>query len=292
MDQVKTLKGSASAQPNTGALGYPTFNPSEPAVAGTDGTDFTSWFLGATMRKDLWHISSRIERHAGDTQNKWNALFGAAREFDNGKALSASAGILREAGDAGMYRRSAQLRLGLAVRPEQSPWSVFNRLDLNLESTWSNGFITRQDSLVENVYVNFRKNRHEIGVQGGLRYAHSEFDSGVWDGFSGLVGAQYRFDLNSRWDAGAHVRVLKSFDTGITRWDTSVEVGRGFGRQVWVTVGWNFTGFEDEQFAAADYTSAGPYLKFRMRFDQHNVRRYLGFVTADRKSSSGLVASR
>lgn len=280
MDQVKTLKGAA-ADAQSGLAGYPTFNPAAPATAGSDGTDFTAWFAGATMRRDAWHVSTRVERHAGDLQDKWNWLFGAARELENGKALSASAGVMRETGDLGSFRRSLQLRFGMALRPEGSPWAVFNRLDLNLETTRSNGVMTRQDALVENLHVNWRKGRHEAGFQGGLRFAHSEFDSVNWDGFTGLAGAQYRFDLNSRWDVGAHLRVLRSFGAGVTRWNSGVEVGRAFGRQVWVSAGWNFSGFEDPQFAAAEYTRAGPYLKFRMRFDQDTVRRYLGFITAD-----------
>jgi hypothetical protein len=313
MDQVKTLKGADRSDVSATQPGYPTFNPSATPIAGSDGTDFTSWFAGATLRRDVWHVSTRIERHSGDLQDKWNWLFGAARELEEGKALSASgavfteqgktssgmpvslkdqAALLTQGGNEGSSRRGVQLRFGMAWRPDQSAWSVFNRLDLNLETVRANGWNTRQQSIVENLHLNWRHGRHEAGLQAGLRYAHSQFDSGDYGGYSALAGAQYRFDLNPYWDLGAHVRSLRSFDAGVTEWNTGVEVGRSFGRKVWISAGWNFSGFADEEFAAADYTRQGPYLKFRMRFDEHTVRQYLGFITAERRVDRGLMVSR
>ena len=49
---------------------------------------------------------------------------------------------------------------------------------------------------------------------------------------------------------------------------------------VWVSLGYNVSGFEDEDFEAAKYRSEGPYIKLRAKFDQNtakNVLRSLGF---------------
>jgi opacity protein-like surface antigen len=43
----------------------------------------------------------------------------------------------------------------------------------------------------------------------------------------------------------------------------------------WLSVGYNFTGFTDRDFSAADYTAQGAYLKFRVKFDQESVRAAL-----------------
>lgn len=297
MDQVKTLRGTAAPQSaSTQGAGSPTFNPAAPAYAGSDGTDFTAWFAGATMRREQWHVTTRLERHRGDQQDKWNWLFGAARELEGGKAVSASGGWFDESSAGGAERHAIQVRLGFAFRPDEATpeagrWAVFNRLDLNLEESRSAGWMTRNHSLVENLHVNWRRGRHEAGVQAGVRYAIGEFDSGRHDGFTALAGAQYRFDLSSRWDVGAHARLLRSFDAEISRWNYGVEIGRGFGEAVWVSAGYNFAGFTDDGFAAADHTARGPYLKFRMRFDQEHVRRYLGFITARPAAAPTITSS-
>ena len=48
---------------------------------------------------------------------------------------------------------------------------------------------------------------------------------------------------------------------------------------------YNIAGFSDDDFVGAQYTAQGPYLKFRMRFDQRNVERFLAFVGVDARPS-------
>lgn len=40
-------------------------------------------------------------------------------------------------------------------------------------------------------------------------------------------------------------------------------------------MGYNFDGFTDDDFIAADYTAKGPYLKLRLKFDQALLKRFL-----------------
>jgi len=40
----------------------------------------------------------------------------------------------------------------------------------------------------------------------------------------------------------------------------------------WISVGYNLVGFEDKDFSSAAYTAQGPYVRFRMKFDQQTVR--------------------
>jgi hypothetical protein len=48
---------------------------------------------------------------------------------------------------------------------------------------------------------------------------------------------------------------------------------------MWVSVGYNVTGFEDSDFTGADYTAKGPYLKLRFKVDQESVKEFLGYAS-------------
>ncbi len=37
-------------------------------------------------------------------------------------------------------------------------------------------------------------------------------------------------------------------------------------------MGYNLVGFEDRDFSAADSSSEGPFVRFRMKFDQQTIR--------------------
>ena len=41
---------------------------------------------------------------------------------------------------------------------------------------------------------------------------------------------------------------------------------------MWISVGYNFDGFRDDDFEASRYTAQGPYIKFRMKADQDTFK--------------------
>ncbi|MDZ7686190.1 MAG: hypothetical protein U5O39_15270 [Gammaproteobacteria bacterium] len=58
-----------------------------------------------------------------------------------------------------------------------------------------------------------------------------------------------------------------------------VSLGYNVADNVWMSLGYNFSGFSDEDFLGADYTAKGVYLKYRVKFDQHsldNARQVFG----------------
>jgi opacity protein-like surface antigen len=41
---------------------------------------------------------------------------------------------------------------------------------------------------------------------------------------------------------------------------------------IWLSAGYNWAGYEDDDFNMAGYTAQGPYLTLRFKFDQQSVR--------------------
>jgi hypothetical protein len=41
---------------------------------------------------------------------------------------------------------------------------------------------------------------------------------------------------------------------------------------MWLSVGYNFKGYYDQDFTAAHYTAKGMFLRFRFKFDQDTVK--------------------
>ena len=93
-----------------------------------------------------------------------------------------------------------------------------------------------------------------------------------------LYGLEFRQRLAPRWDAGVHGSALHSLGSEVTRYASGFSVGHNPMRSTWISVGYNFFGFEDEDFAAAEYTARGPFVKLRVKVDQSHMDRFLGFV--------------
>jgi hypothetical protein len=51
-------------------------------------------------------------------------------------------------------------------------------------------------------------------------------------------------------------------------------VGFTLARNVWIAVGYNFQGFQDEDFSANRYTEQGPFIKLRIKADQDTLKDF------------------
>jgi opacity protein-like surface antigen len=72
--------------------------------------------------------------------------------------------------------------------------------------------------------------------------------------------------------------VLHSWSAGQLDYRSGVSVGYALIKNMWISAGYNFTGFEDQDFSAADFTAAGPFVKFRFKFDQQSVREIVDLL--------------
>ena len=84
--------------------------------------------------------------------------------------------------------------------------------------------------------------------------------------FSGRVG----FDLSRRWDIGGLTSVMFG-GAGEHRSAVGGEMGFEVYRNLWLSAGYNATGFADADLALSNYTTRGMFVRFRMKFDESAV---------------------
>ena len=82
-----------------------------------------------------------------------------------------------------------------------------------------------------------------------------------------LVSGRVVYDITERWDAGVSGSVLRAGD-GARQYGLGVELGRVLHDNLWLSVGYNLTGFSDDDLVDSDYTRRGPYIRLRWKFDE------------------------
>ena len=97
-------------------------------------------------------------------------------------------------------------------------------------------------------------------------------DSNDYSGYTDLMGIEGRYDVTKNWDIGLRGNVLHSWSVNQLKYGIGASVGCSLVKNVWISVGYNFTGFTDRDFSQADFTAEGPFVKLRMKFDQGSVR--------------------
>ena len=93
-----------------------------------------------------------------------------------------------------------------------------------------------------------------------------------YSGFTDLAGLEARYDLNKRWDVGIHGSVLHSWSGGQYDYSSGLSLGYNSFDNAWISAGYNFIGLEDKDFSKGSFSAQGPFLQFRLKFDQQSVR--------------------
>jgi hypothetical protein len=104
----------------------------------------------------------------------------------------------------------------------------------------------------------------------GSKYSFDQYDGVDYQGYTDLVGLDLRHDFSSYpIDIGLHADMLHSWKAHNYKYSVGPTIGISPVENVWITLGYNFLGFYDRDFEQARYTASGPYLRFRVKFDQN-----------------------
>lgn len=251
-----------------------TFDTDVPPASG-DTEDFTAVSLGATYKMAKWSWANRLEYRDGDAEDKWGLFSALVGEVREGLGLSARAQVFTSE-SATTEKTDGELRLGLAYRPFASRWIVLDRLDFIFEENRGADFDFDSWRLVNNLNANYKPNRRtQLSLQYGAKYVRETIDGDDYSGFTDLYGVEGRYDLTERWDVGLRGSALHSWSAELIDFSSGVSVGCNLVQNIWISAGYNFVGFQDEDFSRADFTAQGPFVKFRLKFDQNSIKDLL-----------------
>ncbi|HEX8468017.1 MAG TPA: hypothetical protein VF620_09460 [Allosphingosinicella sp.] len=281
IDSNKTLSGIDPAR---------VLNPLHPVAsggfvgggAGTFTEDFTALTAGATYRTDRWSATGRAEYRAGDQGDRYGFTAAALRQMGEGEAVGGALNWFVANSADGAETRTANLQVSWAHRPSGSRWSWLEKFELRedrvtgavagrpgpigIPLTISGDAHSRR--LVNSLSVNRSSGRSEVSVFWGSRYVSETFGDQDVDGWSNVVGADFRFDLSDTIDFGIAGTVRGGLDGDSFAWSAGPSLGFTPFENSWLSVGWNLAGFHDRDFDEARYTRSGPYVTMRFKFDQ------------------------
>lgn len=262
--------------------------------------DFIAVTGGATYRADRWSLTGRAEYRDGELADRYGVTMGALRQLGEGRALGALFTWTRARGEANApTTQTVRFEMSWAHRPAASQWSWLNKTEVRADSVTNavagapgpiGGPVLTIDGdaksrrVINSLSVNWTPvgdeedelygddrqwfERGEYAFFWGTRYNFDRFGADDVKGWSNVLGADLRFNLMRNVDLGASgtVRIGTGGDT--VSWAggptvTLVPVKNGH-----ITIGYNFVGFHDRDFEAERYSRSGPFVTFKLKFDQ------------------------
>jgi uncharacterized repeat protein (TIGR01451 family) len=282
LDRSQTVKRPGNYQ----------FNVNVPPASG-DNQEFTAVSLGTTYKELKWNWSSRLEVRTSAAEDKWGVVTAFVGEPKEGWGWSARCQVFDTRSADGTSKVSGDLRLGLAFRPLYTRWIILDRLDFLYDrqqggttaiagttGTTVASFNTDNRRIVNNLSANFKPDgKTQISLQYGAKYVLETIDGTDYSGYTDLVGIEGRYDLTKKWDVGLRGSVLHSWNANQLNYSAGPSVGYNVVKNAWISLGYNFVGFTDKDFSAADYTAQGPFVRFRFKFDQNSVREAVNWIS-------------
>ncbi|MGU3389293.1 hypothetical protein [Sphingomonas sp. M1A8_2b] len=288
LDASNTIKG----QIPTGAV----VNAFQPVTSGgyvgqdqTNG-DYAAATIGATYRQARWSVNGRLEYRNADSGDRWGITTNFLRTLGQGKTLASSIKAYTIKDRTGAVATYATADAALALRPLDSRWSVLERLELRHESadagfTDSNALgvpaygagdqVTSR--IINNLAVNYRTGPEGLGhgteatVYYGAKYVAGRFADDTYDGYIDVTGFELRQDVGTRFDIGVSGSVQHAWSRGAWSWSGGPSAGVSPAQNMWLTAGYNVSGYRDRDFEDDRYTRQGPYVTMRLKFDQTTI---------------------
>ena len=102
------------------------------------------------------------------------------------------------------------------------------------------------------------------------KWQQDRFENGVSDSFSAqLYSGRVVYDITENWDLGL-MAAMQVGQYGAQQHAMGVEAGYLVQQNLWLSVGYNHTGFAaDRDLAGYEYTREGAFLRLRFKFDQN-----------------------
>ena len=261
LDRSKTIKDPGNTP----------INVNVPPASGSN-EDFMAVSLGANYKHESWSWTSRIELRDADTEDKWGIYTGVVGEPKQGLGISARLQSFNTEAVTGEEGTQSDLRLGVVYRPLSRKWTVLNRTDFVLDEKTGGTQDYDNQKLVNNLLLNYRVSGLQISPYYGAKYIRDTIDGTTYSGYTDAMGIELRHDLSKRWDIGAHASMLRSHEYDQHEYSYGLSVGFNPATNMWLSLGYNWDGFEDDDFSMSGYTAEGVYLKLRFKFDQKSVR--------------------
>ena len=265
IDHSRTLKDPGNTPLNVNVA---------PASGTADGNDFTAVSLGAAYTEETWSANGRTEFRHSETDDKYGLMAGIFGEPQEGLGLSSSFRMFRTETITGIDTTAATLRFGLARRPRNADWIFLDRLDLVYEEQIGGSSNLESRRIINNFNANFKPDgKFQASFQYGAKYVLETIDDSEYSGYTDLTGIEARYDITRRFDVGVRGGMLHSWNSSQIDYLAGASLGCDIVQNFWLSFGYNVTGFTDKDFSAANFTAQGPFIQFRLKFDQATAKK-------------------
>ncbi|MEC5210219.1 putative repeat protein (TIGR01451 family) [Psychrobacter sp. PL15] len=234
-----------------------------------DSTATAAGFGVEYLAKENYKASGRFEKRWGDTSDTLLGSAGIAYRYTDDITLLAKDIYSRVDYDDG-NRTINRFQLGAAYRDyDSNQLDMLAKLEYRLDDNQTGTDPYQKDAIVWSWSGNYHPTR-PLTLSGHYAGKYTEYgaDNITSDNTAHAAYARGLYDINERWDVGLQAGTYWNKQANDLAYMLGAEVGYSPMTNLWLSLGYNFMGFEDEDIAYDDSTQEGAYFRVRFKFDE------------------------
>jgi len=234
------------------------------ATAASLGFEFT--------RSALFKTTERIEWRRDGISESWVSTIGLARKISRDWSVLSKNYYQRTAPSTGSAQVQNRFWIGGAYRQtDTNKLSVLSRYEYRYEDAagLAGGNAARREVHTVSTHADWHPLRtwNFSGQYAAKRVADTA--DGLASPFlAHLMSGRIGHDVSKRIDLGLLGSTMWSPESGGRQSALGTEIGYLIHDNMWVSVGYNWTGFSDRDLTASQQTGRGEFVRFRLKFDE------------------------
>ena len=246
----------------------------EKSIKGENTTeDFKAYSLGINYTKDIWSANIKAEYRDGEVDDKINLDLGLYTEVNEnlGLAFKVRQNSIKGEDDI----NDIESELSFAYRPDSS-LSVINKVEYN----YNKSDIKETKKLINTLLLALSPTKRlDLLASYGIKYNLDFIDDDSFDTILDSLGVEAIYDLSKKLEVGLHLAYLHSYKSNNLQENLGAHIGYNLFKYTYLAVGYNFSGFVDDDLGKTINSNEGPYLRFRIKYDNESLKETLNFFS-------------
>ena len=226
------------------------------------------------LAKENYKASGRFEKRWGETSDTLLGSAGIAYRYNDEVTLLAK-DIYSQVTYNDGHRTLNRFQLGAAYRDNDSnQLDMLAKLEYRLDDNNTGDDPYQKDTVIWSLNGNYHPTR-PLTLSGHYAGKYTQFsaDNISHDNTAHALYGRGLYDLSERWDVGLQAGTYWNKQANDMSYMLGAEVGYSPMTNLWLSLGYNFMGFEDEDIAYDDSTQQGAYFRLRFKFDEDLFKR-------------------
>ncbi len=221
------------------------------------------------LAKEDYKASGRFEKRWGETSNTLLGSAGIAYRYTDEVTLLAK-DIYSRVDYTDGDRTINRFQLGAAFRDyDSNQLDALAKLEYRLDDNNTGDDAYQKDTVIWSLSGNYHPTR-PLTLSGRYAGKHTQFDADniSSDNTAHALYGRSLYDISERWDVGLQAGTYWNKQADDMSYMLGAEVGYSPMTNLWLSLGYNFMGFEDDDIAYEDTTQQGAYFRLRFKFDE------------------------